>query len=154
VHRTQIWPLMSESGSITDMATSPCHVRFAPKSGHPIQALIHSFYERRIVVIQASNRNIRPSSITERYRLSVLQIGPVWVIVSPKSCGGQFVTFGIGEFDGIADEIDQDLGQAAAVAMPRRQAGRKVELERELLIGCELKRAANGLRAELSTRIE
>src|SRR6516162_10098977 len=53
---------------------------------------------------------------------------------------------GIGELDGIADEIDKDLRQAASVAVARRQFGSHLDLERELLVGCQrLKRAADGL---------
>src|SRR6516164_1538057 len=53
----------------------------------------------------------------------------------------------IGELDGVADQIDQDLGQAAAVAVPWRQFAGKLKLECELLIGRQrLQRAANSLR--------
>src|SRR6516165_8645314 len=38
---------------------------------------------------------------------------------------------GIGELNGVADEIDQHLRQTAAVAVARRQVGSKLELERE-----------------------
>src|SRR6516165_4438246 len=52
----------------------------------------------------------------------------------------------IGELDGVADEIDQNLRQAAAISMTRRQFGSKLELERELLVGRQrLQRAADGL---------
>ena len=53
---------------------------------------------------------------------------------------------GIGELDGVADEINQDLGQAAAVTMTRWQFGGNFHLERELLVrGQRLQRAADGL---------
>src|SRR6516165_1671518 len=53
---------------------------------------------------------------------------------------------GISEFDGIADEVDQHLRQAAAVTVPWRQFGSKLKLERELLIGRQrLQRAADRL---------
>src|SRR6516162_9274257 len=53
---------------------------------------------------------------------------------------------GIGELDGVADEIDQDLGQAAAVTVARRQVRSQLELERELFVGRQrLKRAADSL---------
>jgi hypothetical protein len=43
--------------------------------------------------------------------------------------------------------IDQDLGQAAAVAVARRQLRSDLDFEAELLVGRQrLKRAANGLR--------
>src|SRR6516164_3054300 len=40
----------------------------------------------------------------------------------------------VGELDRIAYEIDQDLSQAPPIAMPWRQFGRNVDLERELLV--------------------
>src|SRR6516225_4795 len=53
---------------------------------------------------------------------------------------------GIGELDRVADQIDQNLRQAAAISMTRRQFGSKLELERELLVGRQrLQRAANRL---------
>jgi hypothetical protein len=53
---------------------------------------------------------------------------------------------GIGELNGIADEIDQDLRQAAAVAAAWWQFGGHLHLERELLVGSQgLQRAADGL---------
>ena len=53
---------------------------------------------------------------------------------------------GVGEFDRVADQIDRDLGQAAAVTVARRQIGSKLELERELLVRRQrLERAADGL---------
>jgi hypothetical protein len=52
----------------------------------------------------------------------------------------------IGKLDGIADEINQDLSQAASVAVPGWQFGGKLELERELLVSRQrFKRAADGL---------
>src|SRR6516165_2944088 len=52
----------------------------------------------------------------------------------------------IGELDGIANEIDQHLRQAAAISMTRRQFGSKLELERELFVGRQrLQRTAHGL---------
>src|SRR5260370_16630605 len=54
---------------------------------------------------------------------------------------------GIGEVDGVADKVDQNLRQTPPVAVTRRQFGSKLELERELFVGCKrLKRAAHGLR--------
>jgi hypothetical protein len=41
----------------------------------------------------------------------------------------------IGELDGVADEIDQNLRQAASVAVPWRQFRGQLQLEPELLIG-------------------
>jgi hypothetical protein len=53
---------------------------------------------------------------------------------------------GIGELDGVADEINQDLGQAAAVATARGQLRIDLDFESELLIGRQrFKGAANGL---------
>src|SRR6516164_1175818 len=50
------------------------------------------------------------------------------------------------ELDGVADEINQDLGQAAAVTMTRWQFGGNFHLERELLVrGQRLQRAADGV---------
>ena len=43
----------------------------------------------------------------------------------------------IGELDRVADEIEQHLGEAALVAVRRRQVGRHLDLERELLLGGE-----------------
>ena len=40
----------------------------------------------------------------------------------------------IGELNGVADEIDQDLRQAAAVTVPWRQFAGKLKLECELLV--------------------
>src|SRR6516225_1389421 len=52
----------------------------------------------------------------------------------------------IGELNRVADEIDQDLGQAATVAVAWRQVGSQLKLERELFVGRQrLKRAANRL---------
>src|SRR5262245_54661396 len=52
----------------------------------------------------------------------------------------------IGEFDGIENEINQDLRQAAAVAVPWRQFAGKFKFECELLVGRQwLQRAANRL---------
>src|SRR6516165_640960 len=52
----------------------------------------------------------------------------------------------IGELNGVADKIDQDLRQAAAVAAARWQLGSYLDLERKLLVCRQrLKRAANGL---------
>ena len=52
----------------------------------------------------------------------------------------------IGELDGVADEIDQDLRQTPPVAVTGWQFGRHLDLERELLVGGQrLKRAADGL---------
>src|SRR6516164_6486281 len=52
----------------------------------------------------------------------------------------------IRELNGVADKIDQNLRQAAAISMTRRQFGSKLELERELLVGRQrLQRAAHGL---------
>src|SRR6516164_5734981 len=52
----------------------------------------------------------------------------------------------IRELNGVADKIDQNLRQAAAISMTRRQFGSKLELERELLVSRErLQRAADGL---------
>src|SRR6516165_9050013 len=53
---------------------------------------------------------------------------------------------GVRELDGIADKIDQNLRQAAAISMTRRQLRRKLELECELLVSRErLQRAADCL---------
>src|SRR6516165_4761650 len=41
----------------------------------------------------------------------------------------------IGELDGVTDKIDQDLRQAAAVTVARRQFGGQLELERQLFVG-------------------
>jgi hypothetical protein len=50
----------------------------------------------------------------------------------------------IGELDGVADEINEHLGQAAAVATAWRQLGGDVDLERQLLIGSQgFERAAS-----------
>src|SRR6516165_1640184 len=52
----------------------------------------------------------------------------------------------VGELNGVADKIDQNLRQAATVSVARRQIGSKLELKRELLVGGQrLKRAADGL---------
>src|SRR5262249_51991106 len=60
------------------------------------------------------------------------------------SFDGDFAS--IGELDGVADQIDQHLRQAAAVAMTRWQVGSHLNLESELLVGRQwLQRAANGL---------
>src|SRR6516162_6992849 len=54
----------------------------------------------------------------------------------------------------VADEIDQDLGQAAAVTVPWRQFAGKLKLERELFVRRQrLKRAADGLRDVLNAVI-
>src|SRR6516225_2739518 len=53
---------------------------------------------------------------------------------------------GIGELDRVANEIDQDLRQATAIAVARRQFGGQLELERKLFVGCQrLERTANRL---------
>src|SRR5215471_12969042 len=53
---------------------------------------------------------------------------------------------GIGELDGVADEIDQDLRQAAAVAVARRQLRSDLDFECELFVGRQrLQRAADSL---------
>src|SRR6516162_8844820 len=53
---------------------------------------------------------------------------------------------GIGELNSITDEIDQDLGQAPAVATAWRQLRSDFDFEPELLIGRQrLQRAADGL---------
>src|SRR5262249_2346378 len=53
---------------------------------------------------------------------------------------------GIGELDGVTDQIDQNLCQSATVATTRRQFAGDVDLERELFVGCQrLKRAADRL---------
>src|SRR6516162_4817704 len=50
------------------------------------------------------------------------------------------------ELDGVADEINQDLRQSAAVTMTRWQFGGNFHLKRELLVrGERLQRAADGL---------
>src|SRR5215472_3096537 len=60
----------------------------------------------------------------------------------------------ISELDGIADKIDQHLGQAAAVAVARRQVGSKLELECELFVSRQrFQRAANRLGNILNTII-
>ena len=52
----------------------------------------------------------------------------------------------IGELNRVADEIDQNLRQAAAVTVARRSVGSELQLERELLVGRQrLQRAADGL---------
>src|SRR6516165_4893647 len=52
----------------------------------------------------------------------------------------------IGELNRVADEIDQNLRQAAAITMTGRQLAGKLKLECELLIGRQrLQRAADGL---------
>src|SRR6516165_4522673 len=52
----------------------------------------------------------------------------------------------ISELDGIADEIDQDLRQAAAVAMARGQLRSHFNFERQLLVSSQrFKRAADSL---------
>src|SRR5215831_11007737 len=57
----------------------------------------------------------------------------------------------IGELDGVADQIDQDLGQAATVTVPWRQFAGKLKLECELLVGRQrLQRAADRLRNVLN----
>src|SRR5215471_5025484 len=61
---------------------------------------------------------------------------------------------GIGELNGVADEIDQDLRQAAAVTVPWRQFAGKLKLECELLVSRErLQRAADSLGDVLNTVI-
>jgi len=58
---------------------------------------------------------------------------------------------GIGELDGVADEIDQNLRQAAAVATAGRQLWGNLDFETKLLVRRQrLKRAANGLRDVLN----
>jgi hypothetical protein len=53
---------------------------------------------------------------------------------------------GVGELDGVADQIDQHLRQAPAVAVPRWQFRGQIELEREFLVDRQrLERAADGL---------
>src|SRR5262249_46848011 len=50
------------------------------------------------------------------------------------------------ELNGIADEIDQNLRQAAPITATGRQFGDHLDLEPELLVGCQrLQRAANRL---------
>src|SRR6516164_9403795 len=52
----------------------------------------------------------------------------------------------IGELNGVADKIDQNLGQATAVTVARRQVRSQLELEGELFVGRQwLKCAADGL---------
>ena len=52
----------------------------------------------------------------------------------------------IGELDGVADEIDQNLRQATPVTVAGRQLQRDINFERELLVGRQrFQRAANGL---------
>src|SRR6516164_8727482 len=52
----------------------------------------------------------------------------------------------ISELNRVADKIDQDLGQAAAVAAARWQLGSYLDLERKLLVCRQrLKRAADSL---------
>ena len=41
---------------------------------------------------------------------------------------------GIGEFDGVAGKIEQDLGQASFVAVAGWQVGAHIDLESELLV--------------------
>src|SRR5262249_20459246 len=53
---------------------------------------------------------------------------------------------GIGELNGIADEIDQDLRQAAAITMTGRQFESNLDFESELFVSRQrLQRAAEGL---------
>src|SRR6516165_5930139 len=60
----------------------------------------------------------------------------------------------VGELNRVADEIDEYLRQAAAVATARRQLRSDVDFERELLVGRQrLERAANGLGNVLNTVI-
>src|SRR5215467_2058422 len=60
----------------------------------------------------------------------------------------------IGELDGVADQIDQHLRQAATVTVPWRQFAGKLKLECELLVGGQrLERAADGLRNVLDAVI-
>src|SRR6516165_5851214 len=60
----------------------------------------------------------------------------------------------ISELDGVADKIDQDLRQAAAVTVPWRQFAGKLKLECELLVSRErLQRAADSLGDVLNTVI-
>src|SRR5262249_30737693 len=59
------------------------------------------------------------TSVTDRYvECAVIRFG----------LDGDFT--GIGELNGVADKIDQDLRQAAAVSSPRRQFGTHLDLER------------------------
>ena len=52
----------------------------------------------------------------------------------------------IGELNRVADQVDQNLRQAAAIAVPWRQFGGKLELKRKLLVSRErLQRAADGV---------
>ena len=52
----------------------------------------------------------------------------------------------IGELDGVADKVDQDLRQAPPIAVTGWHFGGHLDLERELLVGGQrLKRAADGL---------
>src|SRR5215469_12493862 len=60
----------------------------------------------------------------------------------------------IGELNRVADKIDQNLRQAAAVAVPWRHFAGKLKLECELLVSRQrLQRAADGLRDVLNAVI-
>ena len=64
-------------------------------------------------------------------------------VVVRSRCGhGDFA--GIGELDGVANEIDQDLRQAPTVTAARGQLRSHLDFEQELFVGCQrLQRAAN-----------
>ena len=63
---------------------------------------------------------------------------------SPLAIDDHFAS--IGELDGVADEVDQDLRQTPTIAMTCWHFGSHLDLERELLVGGQrLKRATDGL---------
>ena len=60
----------------------------------------------------------------------------------------------VGELDGVADEVEQHLGEPPLVAAAGRQAGRHVDLERQLLArGQRLGRADSTVAPRPSTRV-
>src|SRR6516165_11372664 len=61
---------------------------------------------------------------------------------------------GISEFDGVADKIDQDLRQAASVAVAWWQFRTHLDFEYEFFVGRQrLQRAADGLGERSSRRV-
>ena len=68
------------------------------------------------------------------------------------SLDGHFT--GVGELDGVADKINEDLGQAPPVAVARGQLRSDLDFEPEFLVGRQrLQRAADGLRDVLNAVI-
>src|SRR5262249_5513069 len=91
-------------------------------------------------------------------QLRLIRGGNAWPGVTHRYIECAIVRFGldrdfarIGELDGVANEIDQDLRQAPSVAVARGQLRSNLDFESELLVGRErLQSAADGLRDVLN----